>query len=255
MKQLILLFIWIVAPSLIAGEAYAQQVEVGLDAIVRIEGPVQGSGTLFNLKNKIIVLTAWHVLKSVRNGEEVDIVIKDGRTGPIINSTIMRIGNVDMAIAEVDSISNIPDIYIATESTTAGTDAKVYGYPNDSGGKLKVSEGMIFSNANIGIDQGYQMIYSMETKPGMSGGPIIDEYGNLVGIHGRGELNEGQSNFEDRIVKTRLNNGVPISYFIKHLNGEDPIYTPQEPTSIDDLNRTDLSAIEDKKRWRRYGRY
>ena len=236
MKRLIIFFIWLAAPSLVAGEAYAEQVEVGLDAIVRIEGPVQGSGTLFNLKDKTIVLTAWHVLKSVREREEVDIVMNDGKSGPIKNSSIMRIGNVDMAIAEVDSISNIPDIYIATEPATSGTDAKVYGFPNNANGKMKISEGMIFSNANIGIDQGYQLIYSMETQPGMSGGPIIDGYGNIIGIHGRGELNEGRSNFEGKIVKTRLNNGVPISYLLKYFNGEDPTYIPQEPTSIDDLN-------------------
>ena len=80
------------------------------------------------------------------------------------------------------------------------------------------------------------MIYSMETKPGMSGGPVIDKIGNIIGIHGRGELNQFQSDYKDQIVKTRLNNGVPISYFISYLRGEETSYIPQEPKSIDDLN-------------------
>ena len=59
---------------------------------------------IFKLNQKIVVLTAWHVLKGVREGEEVDVVLVDGRTGSIDFKSITRIGNVDMAIADVSSI-------------------------------------------------------------------------------------------------------------------------------------------------------
>ena len=247
MMRLIILLLWIAIPSFLTKPANSETEILDARAIARIEGPIQGSGTLFKLDQKIIVLTAWHVLKSVREGEEVDIVLTDGRIGSLDVKSIKRIGNVDMAIANVSSIKNIPEIFIATEPATAGMEARVYGYPNDSSGKLVSSEGTIFSNANIGIDQGYQMIYSMETRAGMSGGPIIDKIGNIIGIHGRGELDEFKSIYTEKVAKTRLNNGVPISYFILHLQGKDPTYVAEEPKSIDDLNALAYRLSRTKK--------
>ena len=223
-------------PTFVVKAANSETAIIDTRAVARIEGPIQGSGTLFKLNQKIVVLTAWHVLKGVREGEEVDVVLVDGRTGSIDFKSITRIGNVDMAIADVSSIREIPDILVATEPASVGTDSRVYGYPIDSNGELVSSSGIIFSNSNLGIDQGYQMIYSMETKPGMSGGPVIDDVGNIIGIHGRGELNQFQSDYKDKVVKTHLNNGVPISYFISYLRGENTSYTPQEPKTIEDLN-------------------
>lgn len=234
--RLIILLLWLALPTLFARPANSGSAIIDTKAIARIEGPIQGTGTLFKLNQKIVVLTAWHVLKGVREGEEVDVVLVDGRTGSIDFKSIKRIGNVDMAIADVSLIRAIPDILVATEPATIGTEARVFGYPIDSNGQLVSTSGSIFSNSNIGIDQGYQLIYSMETRPGMSGGPVIDKIGNIIGIHGRGELNQFQSDYKDKIVKTRLNNGVPISYFISYLRGEETSYIPQEPKSIDDLN-------------------
>lgn len=39
-------------------------------------------------------------------------------------------------------------------------------------------------------DNGYSLYYTDRTRPGMSGGPVLDSYGRLVGIHGRGSANK-----------------------------------------------------------------
>ena len=39
-------------------------------------------------------------------------------------------------------------------------------------------------------ENGYSIYYTDNTRPGMSGGPVFDSYGQLVGIHGRGSNNK-----------------------------------------------------------------
>ncbi|WP_199248405.1 serine protease [[Phormidium] sp. ETS-05] len=39
-------------------------------------------------------------------------------------------------------------------------------------------------------ENGYSIYYTDNTRPGMSGGPVFDSYGELVGIHGRGSNNK-----------------------------------------------------------------
>ena len=90
-----------------------------------------------------------------------------------------------MAIADVSSIRN-PDILVATEPATIGTNARVFGYPIDSKDNWYLRWN-IHSNSNLQINQGYQLICSIETKPGMSGGPVIDNV-VFIGIHGRVSL-------------------------------------------------------------------
>jgi tetratricopeptide (TPR) repeat protein len=64
------------------------------------------------------------------------------------------------------------------------------------------------------IGRGYEFIYTNNTAPGMSGGPILNREGQLIGIHGRGERD--QVAIKERGLsentKTAVNQGIPISY-------------------------------------------
>ena len=228
-----LLLVWLCFGQAVSRSAIA----VGLPsaAVVRVEGPIQGSGTLFTLDGQVMLLTAWHVLRDVANGESVDVVLSNGSVYSVNTTRIQQVGNVDMAIAPVAAPKISEEPLFSDVAITAGEDARIYGFPLASK-TLTIRDGMVFSNANIGIDQGYQIIYSVKTEPGMSGGPVVDADGDIVGIHGRGELAERRSFDEKKIVKTRLNNGVPIRYLFLHLTGQDATYKPAEPTTVDDLN-------------------
>jgi hypothetical protein len=67
------------------------------------------------------------------------------------------------------------------------------------------------------------LIYNISTLPGMSGGPILDDQGNLIGIHGRGDraddvtvlLQSSEVNPEV-VVKSGFNYGIPIHTIQKY---------------------------------------
>ena len=85
----------------------------------------------------------------------------------------------------------------------------VAGYPgNKNTSKVKLTEGLAVSNdlAVEPLEQGYGLIYNNPTLPGMSGGPVLDELGRVVGIHGRAEQVRNDSEWE----KTGFNLGIPI---------------------------------------------
>ena len=49
------------------------------------------------------------------------------------------------------------------------------------------------ANAQVGIDQGYQLLYDNKTDIGMSGG-LLNADGQIISLHGRGEKDEQASN-------------------------------------------------------------
>jgi tetratricopeptide (TPR) repeat protein len=56
------------------------------------------------------------------------------------------------------------------------------------------------------MDQGYSLVYSNFTRRGMSGGPILDEKGELIGIHGKGDKDAG--------IKIGRNLGIPFKQLL-----------------------------------------
>jgi len=182
---------------------------------VRIEGATQGSGVLVKRDgNRYTVLTAWHVLNGQRPGEELDIYTPDGQRHLTVQGSIQRISNVDMATLNFVS-ANIYPIAITENSKTVsrGNSIIVAGFPRAKQGIIDVLEGIAIANADIGIDNGYRLLYTSKTEAGMSGGPVLSSLGKLVAIHGRGELDSLASDLTSMAIKTGANQGVPVDYF------------------------------------------
>ena len=221
-----------------ATDARAQgTIELAKTSTVRIEGAVQGSGVIIN-KNlgEYTVLTAWHVIKSNQSGEEISIVTHDGRSYLSSIRRSKRVGSLDMAV--IDFSSNIDYRVAATLKSSKRTKSQdpifIAGYPNKSPGQLAVSRGYLVANAEVGIDQGYQLLYDSATSPGMSGGPVFNLDFDVVGIHGRGELDIKTYLSSGKQSKTSISQGIPIYYFDQFVNGREVKSRSQSASTWDD---------------------
>jgi len=225
---------------LVQAPALAQNAEavakVAQAITVRLEGATQGSGVLVKRDgNRYTVLTAWHVVSGQKLGEELDIYTPDRRRHKFELGSIKRLGEVDMAVLNFIS----PNAYALArigeaKSISRGDLVVVAGFPLGSNGRLKYDTGKLVANAAFGIDQGYQLLYSNDTVAGMSGGVVLRADGALIGMHGRGELDEKRTLQSGQLFKTGTNQGVPISDYSQFNAGRPVFASSTQATTADD---------------------
>ena len=169
--------------------------------IVRIDGANQGSGSLIGHSGTTYtVLTNWHVVK-----EEGDYTIQtiDGRKHQVDSASIKRLPGLDLGIFKFDSKQNYQVAELGDASNLSeGQTVYFAGYP----GELRQEDNRYyrFFTANlVGIlpkatEDGYSLVYSGEAFPGMSGGPVLNKQGLMIGIHGEANIHAvsgGTSNY------------------------------------------------------------
>ena len=203
---------------------------------VRIEGATQGSGLLIaRNKDTYTVLTAWHVVKSQQNGEELDIYTPDGLMHSHVKDSVRRIGEYDLATVVFKSQSSYQTGTPETSKTVSREDVLVAsGFPLSNAGEIVTNTGTLIAYASMGIDQGYQLLYTNSTRSGMSGGPLLNHNGRVIGIHGRGEKKVRNSRGDIEVVKTGINQGVPIRFYLSTLDGFAPADLSPEPSTSSD---------------------
>jgi tetratricopeptide (TPR) repeat protein len=177
---------------------------------VRIENKElnsNGSGTIIQRNgNTYTVLTAAHV---VRGGSSFEIFTPDGRSYRSAPNSIKQApGNLDLATFQFTSnqIYGIAKLG-NSQALAAGSNLYVAGFPGATttinAGVFNFTKGEVTANASQGNAKGYSLIYSNPTLPGMSGGPVLNERGELVAIHGQGDRSPGGQ-------KTGFNLGIVV---------------------------------------------
>jgi Trypsin-like peptidase domain len=168
-----------------------------------------GSGILLEQQGDVYtVLTAGHVLNA-----ETSFTIKtaDGKVHRVVaNSVKLAKHGVDLGLLKFQSSNRYELVGIGSSNTLSiGSPVYVAGYPGESSviesGKFNCTKGEIITK-NDGNSKGYSLVYSNITRPGMSGGPVLNEYGRLVAVHGQGER-------EENTAKTGRNLGISIERF------------------------------------------
>ena len=186
------------------------------------------------------VATAWHVIESNGNNEEIDIVTPDGKRHTTYGSKTKQGDgdNNDIGIITFESENDyqvakiMPDIASLnrnlSNTNTEGEPLGLAGFPL-SQDKFRYSIGVLVAYAVTGIDRGYELLYTNKTSAGMSGGPILNRQGFLIGIHGRGDRDQVaiQKRGLSENTKTAVNQGVPINYI--HPSIKFGPLTPKEP--------------------------
>jgi tetratricopeptide (TPR) repeat protein len=172
-----------------------------------------GSGILLKRQGDVYtVLTAGHV---VNRGAAFTLKTTDGQIHKSIASSIKLSGNnIDLGVLKFRAPKNYTLAKVGTSnSLEALSPIYVAGFPESTyaieAGVINITEGKVVGNATKGNANGYSLIYSNTTFRGMSGGPVLNEAGELVAIHGQGDRDGKAGEGE----KTGRNLGIVVERF------------------------------------------
>ncbi|MFN5952225.1 MAG: GUN4 domain-containing protein [Dolichospermum sp.] len=145
----------------------------------------KGSGVTMAKHGKTYtVLTAHHVVKKAGYGL-YEIITYDGQKYEMENKA-QTLGKLDLALVKFTSSKNYPLAKIA-DSQTIKEGARVYyaGFPANQPRNYRFIPADITGRSQN--QEGYELSYNGSALPGMSGGPVLNEEGLLIAIHGKAE--------------------------------------------------------------------
>ena len=137
-------------------------------------GSGQGTqGTGFAVTSQGHVVTNSHVVQACKAIE----VGREHRPAELISVDVVN----DLALLKAE-MKPVP-LPVTVERLRLGSPISVMGYPLSgiSGGQLVATTGVVSALAGLGGDSRHFQ-FSAPIQPGSSGGPVIDEEGNVVGV-------------------------------------------------------------------------
>ncbi|PSB04388.1 tetratricopeptide repeat-containing S1 family peptidase [Merismopedia glauca] len=218
---LVVTSIWAISASPARSLSASEVAQIAKTIAVKIENPslrLHGSGTLIKQEGKTYyVLTAYHVLSQ---SGKYTLIAPDGQKYSIDDKTIKHKSGTDLAVFQFQSdktykIAKIGD----SDKVTEGNLSYVAGFPKPTAAfpisAFRFLEGKITANASRPVDEGYQIVYSNNTLGGMSGGAVLNEQGELIGVHGRAETVADITKGSPKPVSTGNNLGIAINTFLR----------------------------------------
>jgi hypothetical protein len=218
-------------PQVVLAQSATQVANAAKQFTVLIEGQNPGSGVIIKRDgNTYTVLTARHV---VATPDEYNIITPDGQKYRLNYSTVKPLSGVDLAVLEFTSTRPYPVARLGnSRNTSSGTTVYVAGFPAPTAtitqSFFSFLDGKIIANADQPLADGYALIYSNNTSPGMSGGAVLNDAGEVIGIHGKADATTANNNVAR---KTDYNLGIPIHTFLSLMRGFSVAVAAPSPTS------------------------
>ncbi|OBQ29234.1 MAG: hypothetical protein AN483_11745 [Aphanizomenon flos-aquae MDT14a] len=256
-------------------EAKAKQITVRIDS----SSGANGSGIIIAKEGDIYtVLTAAHVVckppDKVGPCEPNTYKIltvdgkEDGKEYPVEPSTIKLEEGVDLAVVKFTSRENYQVATLANYPIQDYEYMFTAGYPRlgekspwrfTLGQIYSKEQGLLattqsdFNNNSSGTAQaavsltgGYELVYSSITFGGMSGGPVLDSQGRVIGIHGKTEGETAIDNNSSSQETIQLGNslGIPVSTFLALATRLNTQAQKIETTPPPELNQQKVESIQ-----------
>jgi S1-C subfamily serine protease len=160
---------------------------------VRIDGANTGSGVIIEHQgNGYVVVSNWHVVNledPAIGNKSFTIRTEDGHQHFVTNQKISRVGKLDLAVLKFQSRYRYAVASIGnSDKLNEGEALYVSGWADPSPQLPTRVYQFLVGNLSGRIERpqdGYALVYTVSALPGMSGGPVLDSRGNLVGINGR----------------------------------------------------------------------
>ena len=201
----------LVQPQLAMALTTDEVYDLAAEVAVRIDGPTgglsNGTGVIVDKQgNTYTVLTNWHVVKT--SGSYV-LTTSDDQRHVVNASQIQQLPGVDLAMLQFTSNQNYRVVERGnSDLVRSGQLVYVAGWPNQSQAISEriftPTQGRIVTRLSRPKD-GYALAYDNLARPGMSGGPVLDEQGRLIAINGRADV--------DLSGAAGLVLGIPINTF------------------------------------------
>jgi S1-C subfamily serine protease len=156
--------------------------------VISSEGFI-GSGVLVGKQDRIYTITTnAHVLRS--GSLPYRVQTHDGRVYPAQLNQSSNFGGNDLALLTFNSPNyHYPVVAPIIRSTEIGDEVFVAGFPEseeeDKQQKFTLTSGKIKLILPKILDDGYQIGYTNKITNGMSGGALLNDRGDLIGINGK----------------------------------------------------------------------
>lgn len=142
------------------------------------------SGTCFLISSNGYLITNQHVID---NAKDITITGVDGDFTTKYGVTIIAEDKSnDLALLKINNKNvqfSIPPYALRTTGVSQGERVYAFGYPLTTamGNEIKLTEGIISAKSGVQGDVS-KFQFSAAVQPGNSGGPLLDENGNIIGV-------------------------------------------------------------------------
>jgi tetratricopeptide (TPR) repeat protein/S1-C subfamily serine protease len=204
--------------------AKASTVSIKLQNINRV-----GSGVIIHRQGNLYTLvTNRHVIcgepscSNVSKTEFYNLNTADGQKYQVSAANIKFVDNeIDLAIVQFRSDRTYPVVKVGSGLQATAT-VFTAGFPLE-GQEFTFGAGNVIAAVNKrlqGDKGGYSIVYDAFTLPGMSGGGVFNNNGELVAIHGMGDrYTVGTDTEADWRIGNKLgfNRGIPVRWLVQGL--------------------------------------